>query len=561
MRPWQKYTYHTVIILLGLALLYLSAQLYLAGYAGIGIGLLLVDALAITIYARARAYTWRYLFPGLIGFGLFVIFPLLYTVYVSFTNYSSANLLRFPQVVRYFQDETYLASDAHYTFKLYRTGENSNATYTIELTETTPPKKIENPKSKIENPKSKIENPLLPPPPPSPDATENKTWRTDAIKLPDTPQTIPATPATKPMTGAPLALRDIVKLRSTLQRITIKLPDGTLATNTSLREFAPRHPLWHHNPADDTFKNLVTGETIRPDDKTGRYLIATPATIKPTGDTPPSSSATVGTPIGPGYRTWIGLANYTKVFTDKGIQGPFLKIFVWTIVFALGSVAFSLTVGMFLAVLLEWKELPFRRAYRTLLILPYAVPAFISILIFKGLFNQNFGEINLILNALFGIKPEWFADPTLAKLMILIVNTWLGFPYMMIVCTGILQSVPDTIYEASAIDGSNAIHDFFKLTLPLIFKPLFPLLVASFAFNFNNFLLIYLLTAGAPDMVGAATPAGQTDILVSYTFRIAFRDSAQNFGYASAIATVIFIIVALISWWNLRKQNLGQPKT
>lgn len=555
MRPWQKYLYHGIVSLLGLTLLYLSAQLYRAGYPGIGIGLLLVDALAVTIYVRARAYTWRYLFPGLVGFGLFVIFPLIYTVYVSFTNYSSANLLRFPQVVRYFQDETYLASDARYPFTLYRAGEGADAAYILELADAS--------------------------------ADPAKTYRTAAVALPEKPETIPATEVSAGA-GAPeaaaLALRDIIKLRAALQHVTIELPDGTLATNTGLRDFAPRHPLWQHNPADDTFKNLVTGETIRPDDTLGRYVVATPAasggssgsgvqrpesesdssrpqTLNPEPDgRADSAPAAVGSPVGPGYRTWIGLANYTKVFTDKGIQGPFIKIFIWTVVFALGSVAFSLTVGMFLAVLLEWKELPFRRAYRTLLILPYAVPAFISILIFKGLFNQNFGEINLILNALFGIKPGWFADPTLAKLMILIVNTWLGFPYMMIVCTGILQSVPDTIYEASAIDGSNAIHDFFRLTLPLIFKPLFPLLVASFAFNFNNFLLIYLLTAGGPDMVGAATPAGQTDILVSYTFRIAFRDSSQNFGYASAIATVIFIIVALISWWNLRKQNLGTPK-
>jgi maltose/maltodextrin transport system permease protein len=557
MRPWPKYLYHGIVSLLGLALLYLSAQLYRAGYAGIGLGLLFVDALAVTIYVRARAYTWRYLFPGLVGFGLFVIFPLFYTVYVSFTNYSSANLLRFPQVVRYFQDETYLASDARYPFTLYRIGEGADTAYIFELADAS--------------------------------ADPAKTYRTDAVALPEKPETIPATEipaaagtsptaATAATTATALALRDIIKLRAALQRVTIKLPDGALATNTGLRDFAPRHPLWQHHPADDTFKNLVTGETIRPDDHIGHYVIATPAasggssgsgvqrsepdnskpqTLNPEPDgRADRGGSAVGSPVGPGYRTWIGFANYTKVFTDKGIQGPFIKIFIWTVVFALGSVAFSLAVGMFLAVLLEWKDLPFRRAYRTLLILPYAVPAFISILIFKGLFNQNFGEINLILNALFGIKPGWFADPTLAKLMILIVNTWLGFPYMMIVCTGILQSVPDTIYEASAIDGSNAIHDFFRLTLPLIFKPLFPLLVASFAFNFNNFLLIYLLTAGGPDMVGAATPAGQTDILVSYTFRIAFRDSSQNFGYASAIATVIFIIVALISWWNLRKQEL-----
>jgi len=511
-RSWSKFVYHAVVALLALTLLYLGTVLYFAGRPVIALGTVVVAGLGLVAYSWARAYTWRYLFPGLVGFGLFVIFPLTYTVYVSFTNYSSANLLTFGQVVRYFEDETYLASDLSYSYRAYRVG-GEPASYVFLLADR---------------------------------ETPGRFYRSEPLPLPSEPATFDlaaATEADAPKTE-PLALRDIIPLRAGLQRLSFKLPDGHVVTNTGLRDFAPRLPLWKHDPDTDTFTHARTGEVIRPDTKAGHYALAADG-----------ESGRAGQKIGPGFRTWIGLGNYVKVLTDKGIQGPFLKIFAWTVVFALGSVICSLAVGMFLAVLLEWKELPFRRGYRTLLILPYAVPAFISILIFKGLFNQNFGEINLILNALFGLKPEWFADPFLAKVMILLVNSWLGFPYMMIVCTGILQSVPDTIYEASAIDGSNAVHDFFKLTLPLIFKPLFPLLVASFAFNFNNFLLIYLLTGGGPDMVGAATVAGQTDILVSYTFRIAFRDTAQNFGYASAIATVIFVIVALISWWNLRHRS------
>lgn len=503
--------YHAIVAGLIAAALLLSARLYLGGETLVGAGVLLVTALAAVTYLWARAYTWRYLFPGLLGFAIFVLFPLGYTVYVSFTNYSSAHLLRLPQVVKYFQDETYLAGDAKYPFALHRVG-GEPATYVLVLS--TP-------------------------------GDEGARYATRPFALEPAPAApVPASAENTAPDSPSLPLRDVIALRAKLQPVSVVLPDKTVLTNTGLREFGPRLPLWKHNPEDDSFTHVQNNSRITPDAGLGRFVLAADSVMGKAGE-----------PVGPGFRARVGLANYTKVLTDKGIQGPFIRIFFWTVVFAFGSVALSLAVGMTLAVLLEWKELQGRKIYRTLLVLPYAVPAFISILIFKGLFNQNFGEINQILDALFGAKPEWFADPLLAKVMILIVNTWLGFPYMMIVCTGILQSVPDTIYEASAIDGSNAFHDFFKLTLPLIWKPLFPLLVASFAFNFNNFLLIYLLTGGGPDMVGAATVAGQTDILVSYTFRIAFRDTAQNFGYASAIATVIFLIVASLAWWNLKHQK------
>ena len=215
-------------------------------------------------------------------------------------------------------------------------------------------------------------------------------------------------------------------------------------------------------------------------------------------------------------------------------------------------------LGMVLAVLLNWDALRFRGLYRTLLFLPYAVPGFISILVFKGLFNNNFGEINLILDALFGIKPAWFSDTTLAKAMILIVNTWLGYPYMMVVCMGLIKAIPADLYEASALAGAGPLTNFFKITLPLIIKPLTPLLMASLGFNFNNFVLISLLTGGRPDFLDTTLPAGTTDLLVSYTYRIAFQDSGQNFGLAAAISTLIFFLVAAISLVNMRLTRMKQ---
>jgi maltose/maltodextrin transport system permease protein len=188
------------------------------------------------------------------------------------------------------------------------------------------------------------------------------------------------------------------------------------------------------------------------------------------------------------------------------------------------------------------------------------VPGFISILVFKGLFNQNFGEINTILNALLGIKPAWFADPFLAKVMLLIVNVWLGFPYIMVLCTGLLKSIPADLYEASALAGAGPLTNFFKITLPLIIKPLAPLLIGVFAFNFNNFVLIALLTDGRPDYLNTKVPAGTNDILVSYTYRIAFKDSGSDFGLAAAISTVVFFMVAIMALFHLRMIRASQEK-
>ena len=343
-----------------------------------------------------------------------------------------------------------------------------------------------------------------------------------------------ALPAKEEVPGKPLEFAQVTrqKLFIPMRGRQFALPDDTLVAMEGLQKFASRDRLWTVNP-DGSLTNKQDGKVIRPDFKLGYFV-----TDK-------------GEKVGAGFRTYSGFENYIRIVTDPRIQGPFFKIFIWTVAFSGISVVLTFAVGMLLAVILEWKELRFRRGYRTLLILPYAVPAVLSILIFKGMFNQEFGAVNEFLRAIFGFAPEWETNPWGARAMILLVNVWLGYPYMMLVCTGMLQSIPSAIYEASAIDGSGAVVDFFQLTLPLVLPPLMPILISSFAFNFNNFNLIYLLTAGGPKMVGGGI-AGETDLLVNYTFNIAFRDSGTNFGLASAIATLLFIIVGFLAWINLK---------
>jgi maltose/maltodextrin transport system permease protein len=330
-----------------------------------------------------------------------------------------------------------------------------------------------------------------------------------------------------------LDIRDVIGRRDLLMRLQLKLPDGTILSYAGLREFAVVNTLWKAG-GDGALISVETGVRYAANRKTGFF------------------ESESGERLSPGFTVAVGLDNYARMVTDPDFRGPFLSIFVWTVAFAALTVIFTVAVGLPLAALLNWEALRFRTVYRTLVFLPYAVPAFISILVFKGLFNQNFGEINAILNALFGIRPAWFADPWLAKIMILIVNTWLGYPYIMILCSGLMKAIPSDLYEASALAGAGPLTNFFRITAPLIIKPLTPLLITVFAFNFNNFVVIALLTDGRPDFLNTKVPAGQTDILVSYTYRLAFQDTGQNFGLAAAVSTVIFFMIALMSIANLR---------
>jgi arabinogalactan oligomer/maltooligosaccharide transport system permease protein len=180
------------------------------------------------------------------------------------------------------------------------------------------------------------------------------------------------------------------------------------------------------------------------------------------------------------------------------------------------------------------------------------MPSIMSILIWGGMFNTEFGAINNIL----GTDIAWFQSAFFAKFAIILVNLWLGFPYFYLVSSGALQAIPNELLEAAAIDGANPRQIFRQITLPLLLQILSPLLIASFAFNFNNFNLIYLLTGGGPRESLDGELAGATDILISFTYKIAFDGSVRDLGLASAISLVIFLIVASISMYGLRKSKV-----
>jgi len=188
-----------------------------------------------------------------------------------------------------------------------------------------------------------------------------------------------------------------------------------------------------------------------------------------------------------------------------------------------------------------------QKIYRVVLVLPYVLPIFMSALVWKGMLNTDFGIVNQIL----GSPVDWLGDGTLAKLSVLFVNTWIGYAYMFIVVTGALTSIPSDLKEAAFVDGASGFRAFRSVVLPLLMVSVSPLLIASFSFNFNNFTLIELLTGGGP-FPGSPIDGGQTDLLITYTYRLAFGTSEQLLGFASAISMIIFIIVAAVAAYSFR---------
>ena len=245
----------------------------------------------------------------------------------------------------------------------------------------------------------------------------------------------------------------------------------------------------------------------------------------------------------PGWRTSVGFDNFSRVFSDPQIRDPFVIVFIWTFAFAILSVFLTFALGLGLAMALNQPKMHGQRIYRSLLIIPYAVPAFLSILVWAAILNDDFGALNSVT----GWSIPWLFDPTWAKVSVILVNVWLGLPYMFLVSTGALQAIPSEMQEAARVDGARPWQVFRLVKLPLLLVALTPLLIASFAFNFNNFNNIYLLTGGGPALEGSEV-AGATDILISYTYKIAFAAGKGNdYGLASAISIFIFIIVGTIS--------------
>lgn len=468
------------------------------------LGLILVVVTINIVYLVDKAYPMRYILPGTIFMVIFVVYPIFYTVYISFTNYGTGHILNKQQVVHQLEDNYYNPKDAEeFNFTTFKKKDEEKFILLFKDKEGKKFVGINKNLIAVEKSKQKL-------------IDINNDGKIDKIN---------DYQRLKPM--------QIYQHLNILEKMQFERNNKILRMKNA-QTFSSYIPQYKYIEEKDKIINLRSDKTYHPSEA-GYFR------------------SEDGERLTPGFRTNIGWKNYYRLLTDERVFNPFLRVFAWTIIWAVLSVFSTFALGLFMAILLNDKNLKFRKIYRTLLILPYSIPGFISVLVWRGLFNTEVGVINNILEFFSIHSISWMQSPFWAKIAVLIVNFWMGFPYMMLLALGSLQSISNNLYEAAAIDGASAWQKFRQITLPLLLVSLGPLLISSFAFNFNNFNVIYLFNEGGPAIAGTQTPAGATDILISYTYNLSFATGrGADFGLASTVAMFIFIITAVITWFNFK---------
>ncbi|WP_216404733.1 ABC transporter permease subunit [Arcanobacterium phocae] len=470
------------------AFLLLSSQRWLLFTA-----LITITVVVNWVYWSKNKLPAKYLIPGLVFLFIFQMFAIVYSSYVAFTNYGTGHNVDKSHAISSIVQASLekVPESATVPITVVKCGgdygflySDSEGNYLLGTAET---------------PSQKVD------------------VETDANGL-------PAVPGCESLDFAGLLehQNDITELSVP---VSTDLRDGMLRTSDGTSAFVFRSTL-EYDAKNDTFTDTQTGEVYR-DTGSGSFVSAS------------------GKQLSPGWKINVGFANFVKAFSAKEIRGSFVNVFLWTIEYSLISVASTFALGLFLAVAFNNSRMKGRRFYRSILILPYAFPGFLSALVWAGLLNEKFGFINQVL--LGGADIPWLQSPVLAKVSVLVVNLWLGFPYMFLVCMGALQSIPEDISEAAKLDGASAWQIFRLIKFPLLLVSVAPLLISSFAMTFNNFNLIYMLTSGGPVNSESQLNVGSTDILISMVYKLAFVGANRDYGLASAFAIIIFFIVALIS--------------
>ncbi len=459
---------------------------------------LLATAAVFALYSTKRFIPGKYFFPGSFFLAVFLIVPILLTVQTSFTNFGDGFRGTKDQAITTITNNSVVQAPSSPTYNLSvgTTGSATDGPFTLFLVD------------------------------PSDDAV---LYGADGEQV-ATAKSGQVTVKDGFVTAADgytiLTPKEINASYDAISALTLSVSKDSAIKVQGVRAAFEGTKTLVYDEASDSITNTQTGATY---------------TVQKVGGSEFFVDSD-GSRLSQSWKQNVGLDNYTRLFTDAGIGKQFLAAFVWTVVFAFGSVALTFVLGFFLALVLNDDRVRGKKIYRSFLLLPYAIPGFISLLIWSNFYNRDFGLINQTL----GLHINWLGDATMAKVAILLTNTWMGFPYMFIVCTGALQSISHDLKEAAKIDGASGIQTTTRVITPLLLVSVAPLLVSSFAFNFNNFNAIQLLTQGGPFGAGEYTRGG-TDILISMIYRIAFGGSGADYGFASAVSVVLFVITGVLA--------------
>lgn len=450
------------------------------------------------VYFAKRTLPLKYIYPGLVFLLVFQVFTMGYTAYVATTNYGSGHNGSQQQAVdaALIQAESEVENSPVYPLSVVRDGDalgfavNEDGTVLVGTEE---------------EPLTEV-----------PDASIDDAGR---------PTDVPGwevVPRGELLSDQALA-QEVIDLRVP---VSDEADDGSLRTREGSTARIFRSSLdW--DPDAETLTNIDTG-VVYTGDEYGTFV----------GDD--------GSSLPAGWYVNVGFENFVKAVTSSEYQQPLMRVTLWTFGFAILTVVSSFLLGLFFALVFNDDRVKGRKILRTLFILPYAFPAFLSALLWRGMLNPEFGVINDWF--FFGQSINWLGDPWLAKLSILGVNLWLSYPYWFLVCTGALQALPSETVEAAKIDGAGKWRQFRSITFPLLMVSTAPLAIASFAFNFNNFTIIFMLTNGGPRFTDTSVPIGATDILISAIYQISgVAGGRADYGLAAALSIVVFIVVGIVS--------------
>lgn len=458
--------------------------------------LVAVTALTFYVYLSPRTVPMKYLLPGTLFLIAFQIFPVVYTVSTAFTNFGDGHRGSKEQAITAIEGASVkqVPDSEIYTLTLATDGDAATGDIVFLLAE--------------------------------PSSGESFVGTADGLETLEEGTFEAATPGGK-ITAADdytvLTVPEVNARQDDITTFSVPTDDGAIKSQglSTAFEGAPQQS---YDEECDCITDATTGNVWTADEEQGSFV------------------SEDGSRLAQGWKVNVGFDNFTRVLTNDTIRESFLRIVVWNFAFAIGTVVITFALGLLVAIALNNPLLRGRTLYRSLIILPYAMPSLAMYLVWREMFNQDFGLINRVL----GTDINWFGTTASSMFAVLLIQLWLGYNYMFLVITGALQSISSDLVEAAGVDGAKPFYAFRTITFPLLLVALAPLLITSFAFNFNNFPAIYLTSEGGPFPPDNPS-AGGTDLLITYTYRLAFGQSGADYGFAAAISVFIFLIVATVS--------------
>ncbi len=491
--PRATYIRGAVVVSLGaVGAFWLMRALLIDGLALLASAIGAVTVFLLVVYLRRRFSAMRWMAIGVAVAAMFSIYPIVYNVSIAFTNMGGGHVLTKEQAIARIETQTFLPEGAAaYAWSAYTDG----TAYALLLF-------AEDGTTRFVRQDGPIEE-AAPADPEQPPA------ELDGYRL--------------------MAPNQVVPIIDRLGAIDFG-EEPEVVRIQSLREAAATQPRFVYDPAADAMVDQVTGAV---------YPAVEGSFVGEDGEE-----------LIPGFMINVGWDNFARILGNDAIRGPLAQVLVWSFVFALASVGISFLIGVAVAVLFE--DLPGRRLIRALLIIPYPIPVLVSVLIWRSMLNPDLGTIGVFLENVFGWTPQFFLDATWTRIALIFVNVWVSYPYFYVVSSGALRSISHDMYDAAEVDGASPWQRFRFITWPQLLVIVMPLLIASFAFNFNNFNLIYIFNQGNPPMAGTSIPIGQTDILISFIYKLAFQSTAPDYALGAAISVALFVVVGSMTYFQIK---------